>query len=492
MAEEMKSGFDIADKTNPVYDDRIEDWQLCRDAVAGERVVKSKGTTYLPTQGVNMDLTTADGVERYNAYKQRAVFEDMTEVTVESMTGIAFKTTPSINFSEFDEVAYLEQNIDGAGTMFKEQMKSALSGVIITGRGALFVDYPRAEESSLATDKELQASIHYYEAEDVVNWRTGSKNGNRRLEFVVLREKLAKETADIFGHDDDEAYQYRVLMINSDDVVEGFVVDKNDVIIEEPYILKAAGKMLDVIPFFLISAHGTTIDVSEKPPVLKVANVNMAHYRTTAEMYLSMHYHSAPQPVATGTTASWREEYAASGAKFGTDEVLCLEEGANMFLLQGQFDAQGFHKELERLRQTALDLGAKLLTNQTAGVESAEAIRLKESGGLSTMASIILSLSSAYAEAVKMANKYMAGGEIEPKIELNTELLKPSPDASLVTSLLTSIDRQVVGVSVLRDYLRAVGVIPADMSNEDVEEELSSQITGVPFPDSANVDEGVE
>ena len=80
--------------THPTYDASLEDWELLRDAYGGERVVKARGTKYLPAtaahilDGQGSNNPNAKGEKDYQAYKQRAVFPDYVREAVEHYIGM--------------------------------------------------------------------------------------------------------------------------------------------------------------------------------------------------------------------------------------------------------------------------------------------------------------------------------------------------------------------------------------------------------------------
>src|ERR1041385_8913647 len=77
---------------HPQYTKFKQDWKIMRDTYAGERVIKSMGTEYLPaTPSQILDgikKTTDIGYQNYMAYLQRAVFHDYVSDAVESYIGL--------------------------------------------------------------------------------------------------------------------------------------------------------------------------------------------------------------------------------------------------------------------------------------------------------------------------------------------------------------------------------------------------------------------
>jgi len=475
-------GLLAIDNMHKDYIKALPDWVKCRDAAEGERAIKEKGVLYLPAPGINMD---ADSLE-YLAYKKRASFAGFTSRTIEAYVGLAYSTPPLINSDKWGDAEYIASNCDGAGTALSAQIKKSLADVIITGRGGLLVDYPAAD----ATGDELLANISFYNAESIVNWDIKQENGKKSLNWLILREDATDDDSDTPGGA--ILFQYRVLWLDDDGNVNGAVFDRYGATIGDYYKVIAAGEPLKEIPFYLINADGTNSSTQffgvAVPPVKKVVDINLTHYRTDAEMRMAMHYHAMPQPYISGATQAFIDQYKDEPLVIGTTEVLMLPDGATFNLAQIDFNATSFHAELNRLRDTAVELGARLAITTTSGVEAAETIRLKEAGDISIIASIILSIVEAYEEAVAMAAKFMGEPTIEPSIEINTDLLKPSPDAQLLSTLMASIGSGVIGVDVVRNYMRATAIIPPTMSDDDLEADVLASMggMGITYADDPN------
>lgn len=465
----------IADTKHPLYLDNASMWERCRDCVGGEADVKKGGVKYLPVQGADVE---ADSTEYLN-YKDRAYFYNMSGNTVDALVGLAFKEQPQMNFEDWDNAEYIAGNVDGGGTPLSVHIKNTLNDVVTTGRGGLLVEYPSTDgETTLEDDKNLQSTIQYYPTESIVNWGAIMVGGKKKLSFVVLRES-SNDGVELWEWEIKE--KYRLLRIDETGHVVGQLFDSNGEPDGDEYKIIANGERLTEIPFFVITESGDWNSVP-KSPILKIVDTNVAHFRVDAELKQCMHLHSNPIPVGTGMSQMdiERLENVALGG-----EMLLFSSGT-FDLKQINFASSGFRDIQNDLVSRAIELGARLITPQAGGVESAEAIRLRQAGDISTMASIVLSVTTAYERALKVVNKFMAGTrDIEPKIELNDEMIRPAPDGSLVTAFVGLMDRGVIGTSIVREYLRSVGVVANALTDEQINEQIANELTGTPFPNNA-------
>lgn len=461
----------ISDTRHPEYEKNISMWERCRDNVEGEKAVKDGGIKYLPVQGVDV----APDSDEYLNYKNRAYFYGMSGNTVDALVGLAFREEPEMNPEDWGNAKYIEANADGAGTPLRISIKNTLTDVVTTGRGGLLTDYPSTEgETTAADDKDRAASVHYYPAESIVNWGISNSSGSTKLEFVVLKEER-NVGVELWEWELNDTY--RLLRIDENGYVVGLLYDDAGVPIGEEYEIVAGGERLTEIPFFIISESGDWKKVSTSP-ILKIVDTNVAHYRVSAEMSQCMHLHSNPIPYGTGMS---QQDIERLGEVALGGEMLLFETGT-FDLKQINFESSGYRNVLNDYVSRGIELGARLVTPQSGGVESAEAIRLRQAGDISTMASIVMSVTTAYEKAIQVADKFMGGsGDINVEISLNNEVVNQAPDGALLTAFVGLLDRSVIGSDIIREYLRSVKVIAKGMTDEKIEETINDSSNGTLF-----------
>ena len=101
------SGFNVS-VIHPDYQDYLEEWEIVRDCISGERIIKRKSQKYLPMPSVNCDT------KRYLSYISRAVFYNATARTRDALAGAVFSKAPQIKLPEL--MQWAQSDIDGKGT----------------------------------------------------------------------------------------------------------------------------------------------------------------------------------------------------------------------------------------------------------------------------------------------------------------------------------------------------------------------------------------
>jgi hypothetical protein len=410
-----------------------------------------------------------DNLEEYLAYKQRASFQNFTGRTIDSMVGAVFRKDPIMNHSDWGVMQYLLENVDGQQTSLILQAKAATRNVVAAGRDCLFVDFPKDQEGASLEDVErgvAVATIQRRTAEQVINWRWDPFGSENRLVQVVIREDFNK-SLDRFGYEND--FRYRVLRIDPEDGTYWQDIYIESVGLESPVEqvqVKANGKPLKFIPFIFIGTEQNDAEI-DKPPVLDIANTNLAHYRVDAEQKQSMHYHSTPQPVVEGVDQQFIKKYEEEPLTLGSDTVLILPVNARFHISQVDFDHTGYQTELERLEAAMKKMGARLLDDNNRARESGDALGIRQQAENSVMSSISKNVSRAYEQAVFWAGLFMGEG-VKPEIMLNTDFKQRTMDANLVAVLSQEVDKKHISIFDYHQALRNGEVIEPDRTTEEI------------------------
>ncbi|TXH13694.1 MAG: hypothetical protein E6R03_10905, partial [Hyphomicrobiaceae bacterium] len=147
-------------------------WQRARDVTGGEDRVKAAGELYLPK-------LTDQSPDEYHAYKSRALFFNASSRTVEAFTGMIFRKEPTEELpAELDDFK-ADANLHGQS--FFDYQKAIIREVLTVGRAGTLVDW---------SDDEARPYVARYEAEQILNWKTGRVGGKTVLTLVVLKESV--------------------------------------------------------------------------------------------------------------------------------------------------------------------------------------------------------------------------------------------------------------------------------------------------------------
>ena len=263
---------------------------LCANSYKGEPYVSA----YLPNPSPSYEDPLISHA-RFEAYKERANYYNVTRRTIQSLVGMVFSKYPMIDNADNFDKKEIAQNA-----------KRAVIEVLQKGRCGLLADYPINQ--GVVSKQQLNAlgyqpKVKLYPAESVINWRTE----NDKLTLVVIREKYVTEDD---GFSLKTAEQLIVLRL-TDGVATSQIVQQKDgawVFGEVSAIRQLNGKAFAEIPFTFIGSENNDADVDDSP-MFDLAKVNIAHYRNSADYEESIFIAGQPTLFVSGVTDDWRDYY---------------------------------------------------------------------------------------------------------------------------------------------------------------------------------------
>ena len=474
-------------KTHPEYDAMATKWQRCRDTVAGNDAVKAAGTRYLPSL---KDQTTDD----YEAYKTRAKWFGATWRTIQALTGMLFRRPPVVETSE--SVNALLEDVTMSGVSFLTFAQQIAMETLTVGRVGILVDYPSQSTEGMtaaeAAKLNLRPVMQRYEAENIINWKTAWIGNKTVLTLVVLTEEAALEGNE-FEHKTET--RYRVLdLVNSKRInyraKDGFnwirvyrvrvfrINDKGeDEQIGGDIFPVMSGKPLDFIPFFFLGVDDTTPQL-DLPPLLDLVDLNLDHYRMSADHKHGLHFTGLPTGVITG----YRPENENDKLYVGAAHFLVLPDpqAKASFL---EYTGQGLSaivEELERTEQQMAILGARLLTAEKKATETSQTAQIHRAGESSVLSSIAFTISRALTQALTLFSKW-AGSDTECTVELNQEFLPPEMTPQELSALVSAWQTGAISMQVLFSCLQKAELIASDLTLEEMQAQIGSE--GPRMPD---------
>ncbi len=417
------------DTPHPDYREHASEWLKLRDVLAGEKTVKKAGTKYLPR-------LADQSLYEYQGYVDRALFFNASARTVQGLLGAIFRKSPQVDVPE--EVRSCLNSITFDNKPFGVFAKHVVQEVLSMGRYGILVDM--ADTADMAEKKADQKPyLAGYAAEQIINWRMESKNGRSQLSLVVLSETIERGGEDAFSVE--AVQQYRVLSLDEQGryIQTLFQEDRTGKYAAIHTIMPTfRGKPFYSIPFLFIGPVSMSAEV-EKSPVLDLVNVNLSHYRSSADLEHGRHFTALPTPYVTSPSNGDEKPVF----KIGPSNVWLLEPGGNAGMLEFQGAGLSFIENAcrEKERMMAV-LGARLLEGQKNGVEAAEAIRLRHVGESSLLSSIADTVS----HALTMALEYLAGWQgidLETQsdaiqVDLNKDFLADRMNPAEIQSLVAA------------------------------------------------------
>lgn len=394
---------------HPEHMIRLTEWDMCKDCYIGEGAIKGKRDIYLPKLERHDD--TADGKARYNDYLSRATFFGVVSTVITGRVGQVMRIPLQHNFTPVMEE--WSKTIMRDKSSITEMTKRVLTEVLTTGRVGLLLDRPiDGGDPYLAL----------YKAQDITNWDTIDD----RLVRVVLKENVIRKVQKPSGKTVQVIEpRYREHRLNDFGWYEVGVWTNNG---EGKYIQTElieptnAGQKLDEIPFQFINSDSTSQDTS-KPPLLDLAQLNISHYRNSADYEQLLHrvgvaatFYSAgvtedeandPSNLAVGADVRWFSSNPS--AKFGILEF----SGAS---------ASAMEKAMLEKTQMMATIGGQLVQRHRKQVETAETARLRSASENSVLDTIVSTVEIGLNSIISKTAEWMSQAS-DVGIRLNRDYL---------------------------------------------------------------------
>lgn len=361
---------------HPEYVKNLPLWEQVDDACKGQKAVKDRRETYLPRN--NPQDKSPEASSFYDAYLQRAVFYGVTGKTLGSLVGAAFATDPTFKFPK--ELEHFERNANGAGISLYQLSQSVLRHILKHYRCALYVDFPdvgpsrnRAEEKA----KQAYPMVHLLSSKAVINWDTVTVGNQVKLNLVVIEESVSERGKDGFSIESKK--QYRVLRLEDGGsgefvyTIEVYTKSKEGVYVGGGRKIPTDynGDPWSYIPFTFVGAVDNSAQI-DNAPLLELADINLAHYRDSADFQESVYYTGQPQYYASGMDWNWFDEAKKRGVYVGAKVMLPLPQGGVIGI--AQVDANTLAREAMKDKwQQMKEMGARLVEKGSATKTATEA-----------------------------------------------------------------------------------------------------------------------
>lgn len=439
--------------THPQVMEHVEDWQTIRDCIKGERIIKEQSTKYLDPLD---EMTQGE----YTAYIGRAVFFNMTGRTVSALTGIVFNRSP--------QVAGIPKKLEKAFRLptrtnisFDAFLKKVCRELVSLGRYGVLVDLDTAETVN---------AIPYFvgfAAEHILDWEQIVIDGRLVTSEVVLRE--VREVRKVFGQSKKLQTTYRRLVLELSEKTGEFVYVQYIYEVEDGVTLDVTtvvprrvvptrnGVPFNRIPFVFLGAIDNTPDV-DRSPIVDIANLNISHYRSYAQLEHSRFYTAMPVFYAQVPQGSAKATY-----RVGSAVVWEVAPGEKPGILEmNGHGLNGLVEACEQKEDQISALGGRLMANQSRSTaESDNALKMKEGNERSILLNIVFSVSEGMTEALKTWVWWAGVDNTDAvEVELNKEFLTDTLGARELRAVYAMYIDGVVPLTVLHHYLQKAEVIP--------------------------------
>ena len=455
----------VADK-HPEFEKYKGTWEKTRHAVKGSIAIKREKHEYLPVPDNNSsDEKRGTETVRYKQYLRRAVYTNFTGRTKNALIGAAFRKSPVIQLPT--GVDYLLEDATGDGLSLEQLCKDELSNLMETGRVGFLVDYPAADENlSVAQISALQlrASVVPYLAENISNWKSSNINGRKVMTLIVLEENYF-DGDDEFSHEN--STQQRVLRLDEEGYSQQLYRD-DEPFTEQFYPKKADGSKWEEIPFIFAGSKNNDSTIDDAP-LADIAEINIAHYRNSADYEESCFLTGQPSLFITHSLNPEQfREYNPDGIKLGSRAGHVLGESGAATLVQAAANSL-VSEAMGKKEQAMIMIGARIITDR-GGNETAEGARIRFASENSVLGDVVSNLTEALKMCIKWISEFM-GSSDEYEFYLNTEFYDKAIDPQLVMSMIQLLDRDIIGEVDIFERLQAGGLIDSTRTLDDVKSE---------------------
>lgn len=476
------------DTLHPSYTHASPDWVKMRDVMGGTRAVKGRREIYLPRLSGQEDAA-------YNSYLCRAQFFGATGKTAEALVGFIFRRNPEVTIP--DTMADIASDLTLSGLSLYDYSRKTAEAVMAVGRSGSLVDF-----DELAG----RPKVAHYCAEDIINWRTGYVGGKFVLSMLVLHEldntyvetpeTAALQKPDEFQHITFD--QWRVFTLVPD-AAGAFV--KVEVWRRKP---QEAGKGpgewflvsqqfptrrgvgLGRIPFIFHNPSDSQPNM-QRPPLLDMADVNLSHYMTSADLENGRHVCGIPTPYATGFDKS-----EVTGLMLGSSFAWVAEnpQAKAGFV---EFNGEGLgalEKAIQEKEGQMAALGAKMLEPEAKKAEAFGTVELRSSAETSALSKMAHSLSGGISDVLQWI-AWWIGTAAEPeelaetaKIVLSQDFLSTRMAPDELAQMVAAWMAGAIDWETLIWNLRRGEMVDAQRTDEEIRQSIKDNPpmgNGAPF-----------
>lgn len=450
------------DTKHPDHAKWAPDWLLIKTLQEGQRALVLAGEMFLPK-------LTGQSEKEYTAYIKRGNLFNATARTMTGLVGAIIRKKATVKVPstiDLEDLTISSQTID-------EVIRVITENIMSNGFYGVLVDMPPKEQGM----DRVSPYMAPYSALDILNWRTQKIGSDEKLVMVTLLEsEQVVSPADPFSFEEKQII--RVCFIDPVDgnyKQEKYRKDERKgskeqwVKEEETIIPVKQGIPLKEIPFVFISANGC-YPVPSKPPMLDLANLNIKHWQLSTDYYHGLHFCAMPTPWAAGFKTG-QNLYIGATKAWISDEV-----NAKCGYLE--FTGQGIaaiEKGLDKIERQMAVAGARLLEEQKVGVEAAETVRMRSSGDVATMSSIVGAVEEGTKKALTFMSEWSAADSGKVEVTMNRQFVSQQLSPQQITALLQSVQAGQISQDTFLYNLQVGEVLPPDRTIEDEKKMIEAE-----------------
>lgn len=410
--------------------------------------------------------------EEYNGYSERAEYCNYTGRTIEGCHGIMFRKELTVEVPESLK-PYLE-NVDGKGHDLYKFVNDGTYDSMITSWGGILVDVPNGEDVSVKVAEEngILPYLTYFQAEKIINVQTKTIGRKEVVTMVVIKDSEEVITTDRFTTETKD--RYKVFELDENGIYTASVFNESYQLISQVQP-KMFGKPIDFIPFFFCPSVQPSV-----PMFMSLVEVNKAWYHKSADLENGLHWTGIPTPYAIGldppTHTDSDGNQVADAVKLGGHHFLFFPQGTSAvnFLEFSGAGLSQLQSAMDKDEERMAILGARIISQERKGVESAETAKIHRAGENSVVATFAMEMSKVFTNALRCLLEWTVGYEIaeDIKVEINTDYDVVNMSAQELTALVSAWQSGGISKKILFKNLKEGELIPAETEFEEMEEEI--------------------
>jgi hypothetical protein len=220
------------------------------------------------------------------------------------------------------------------------------------------------------------------------------------------------------------------------------------------------GRPFDTIPFSFIGAENND-EAIDSPPMEAIANLNIAHYRNSADYEESCYYTGQPTVYFTGLTQEWIENvFNNAPVPLGARHAVPLPTDATAGLIQPEPNTMPF-EAMQHKERLMTALGARLIEQRFVQRTATEA-NLEGIADTSILGTVANNVTSAMTAALNFACAYAGANADEVEFKINTNLGYVTMSADERRELVAEWQSNAISFNELRINLRQSGIAYED------------------------------
>jgi hypothetical protein len=240
-----------------------------------------------------------------------------------------------------------------------------------------------------------------------------------------------------------------------------------------------SGKPWKEIPFTFLGSENNDASVDDAP-LYDMAELNIAHYRNSADYEDSAYLVGQPMIWIAGLDEQWRDWIQESGLYIGARTPFLIPKGGSAGIIQAQPNTLA-KEAMDSKERQMVALGARLI-EQGSGSKTATQEQNENAAEHSVLSLVVSNVSEAYTRVLQWVAQFMnATGK--PEYTLNQNFVRVQIDSNLLANLIKGVQAGLIPQSDFWRQLRDYQLIDPEKKDDAIRDELQTTAPGLDLDD---------